>query len=320
MLLINDAENRTIIAKSQIIKEKLDIIERASQTDSSVLLFGESGVGKDVFAERIHFLSPRREKPFVRVNCAAIPKGHLESELFGSAKKASNGAALPRYGRFELANGGTIFLDEIDRLPLTFQERLLTVIQEQAFEKAPSGGKVPVDVRILAATNKNLEKKVETGEFRGDLFYRINVLPLYIPPLRQRQEDIPELADFFLKKSMKETKTVFDGFSEEAMKAMLSYSWPGNIRELENYIERACVAAKGSRIEAGDLFIKPVQLLNEDDSRNLKTAENKFRTEFIKRVLEEYNWNQTEAAKALNIQRTYLSRLIKELEINNPKE
>jgi len=181
---------------------------------------------------------------------------------------------------------------------------------------------VTVDVRILAATNRDIEKQVEDGEFRSDLYYRLNVFPIYIPPLRQRVEDIPELAELFLKKNIKETKNQITGFSQEAMETMLSYSWPGNIRELENCIERACVIGKGKRIEAEDLFLKsPVQrMFPADGSRNLKNAENSFRARYIKQVLEENNWNQTEAAKALSIQRTYLSRLVKELDIVNLKE
>ena len=317
----SDMENRTIIAKSPVILEKLDIIDRVAKTDSSVLILGESGVGKEIFAERIHLKSPRSRKPFVRVNCAAIPEGLIESELFGHVKGAFTNAVSSRHGRFEIADGGTIFLDEIAELPLALQVKLLRVIQERTFEKVGSDVTVTVDVRILAATNRDIEKQVEKGEFRSDLYYRLNVLPLYIPPLRQRSEDIPLLAGFFLKNSMKKARNHFDGFTEEAMETMLSYSWPGNVRELENCIERACVIGKGNLIEAEDLFLKPLPTtaLPRDGSRNLKAAENIFRSRFIKKVLEENYWNQTEAAKALSIQRTYLSRLIKELEIN-PKE
>ena len=315
----SDLESHSIIAKSPVILEKLEIISRVAKTDSSVLILGESGVGKELFAEQIHLKSPRNKKPFVRVNCAAIPEGLLESELFGHVKGAFTSAFTSRAGRFKIADGGTIFLDEIGELPLALQVKLLRVIQERTFEKVGSDDTVTVDVRILAATNRDIEKQVEKGEFRSDLYYRLNVFPLYIPPLRQRTEDIPALADLFLRKSMKETKNDFNGFSQEAMETMLSYSWPGNIRELENCVERACVIGKGKWIEAEDLFLKPtsVTALPKDGTRNLKTAENMFRARYIKKVLEENNWNQTETAKTLNIQRTYLSRLIKELEINN---
>jgi Nif-specific regulatory protein len=314
--------HHTIITNSPVILEKLEIIERVARTDSSVLILGESGVGKEIFAEQIHRKSPRCGKPFVKVNCAAIPEGLLESELFGHVKGAFTSAIASRHGRFELADGGTIFLDEIAELPLALQSKLLRVIQEKTFEKVGADITITVDVRILAATNRDIEKQVETGEFRSDLYYRLNVLPLFIPPLRQRLEDIPDLADFFLKKNMKELKVKFDGFTPEAMETMFSYSWPGNIRELENCIERACVIGKGKMIEIGDLFLKKssFHVLPGSGDRNLKSAENIFRTHFIKQVLEEHKGNQTETAKALDIQRTYLSRLIKELDINIPKE
>ncbi|GHV65190.1 hypothetical protein AGMMS49587_19020 [Spirochaetia bacterium] len=312
----------TLVAKSPVILEKLEIVDRVAKTDSSVLILGESGVGKELFAEQIHLRSPRANRPFIRVNCAAIPEGLLESELFGHVKGAFTNAVAKRQGRFELADGGTIFLDEIADIPLPLQAKLLRVIQEKTFEKVGSDSSITVNVRILAATNKDIEALVEKGEFRNDLYYRLNVLPLYIPPLRQRQGDIPELAVFFLKKFTGEAKKQFEGFSNEAMGTMLSYSWPGNIRELENCVERACVIGKGRWIGREDLFLKTTDTLPEqhEGSRNLKTAINTFKAHFIRKVLEENNWNQTEAAKALDIQRTYLSRLIKELEIINTKE
>ena len=312
-------KRNNIITKNPVILEKLEMIEKVAKTDSSVLLLGESGVGKEVFAEQIHFKSLRSGKSFVKVNCAAIPEALLESELFGHVKGAFTNAIASRLGRFELADGGTIFLDEIGELPIALQSKLLQVIQEKTFEKVGSDASVTVDVRILAATNRDIEKQVEKGEFRSDLYYRLSVFPIYIPPLRQRLEDLPDLAEFFLKKNIKETENQIEGFSREAMDTMLSYSWPGNIRELKNCIERACVIAKGKKIEADDLFLKkqfsPVMVAN--GNRNLKNAELIFRTHFIRQVLEENNWNQTETAKALSIQRTYLSRLIKELEINH---
>jgi Nif-specific regulatory protein len=310
----------TMVSKSPIILEKIDIIDRVSKTDSSVLILGESGVGKEIFAEQIHLRSPRRDQPFIRVNCAALPEGLLESELFGHVKGAFTNAVANRQGRFELADGGTIFLDEIGDLPLALQAKLLRVIQEKTFEKVGSDLTVTVNVRILAATNKDIETLVEKGEFRSDLYYRLNVLPIYIPPLRQRPEDIPELARHFLSRFMRETKKQFEGFSEDAMQAMLTYSWPGNIRELENCIERACVIGKSKYIQQDDLFLKTNFSVPEFADRNLKNAVNVFKANFIRKVLEENGWNQTETARALDIQRTYLSRLIKELDIININE
>jgi Nif-specific regulatory protein len=314
--LKTDQGFHTIITKSPVIMEKLEIIDRVAKTDSSVLLLGESGVGKELFAEQIHLRSSRSRGAFIRVNCAALPEGLLESELFGHVKGAFTNAIASRQGRFEMADGGTIFLDEIGDLPLSLQAKILRVIQERKFEKVGSDITVNVNVRIIAATNKDLEELVQKNEFRSDLYYRLNVLPMYIPPLRQRTEDIPELANFFLKHFMKETKKQFDGFSQDALETMLSYSWPGNVRELQNCIERACVIGRNKLIGREDLFLKKGESGEEEvTERNLKTALNVFKANFIRKVLEETDWNQTEAARALAIQRTYLSRLIKELKI-----
>ncbi|MDR1955977.1 MAG: sigma 54-interacting transcriptional regulator [Treponema sp.] len=316
--LKTDQGYHTMIAKSPIMMTKLELVERIAKTDSSVLILGESGVGKELFAEQIHLRSLRSAKPFIRVNCAALPEGLLESEMFGHVKGAFTNAIADRRGRFEMAEGGTIFLDEIGDLALPLQAKLLRVIQEKTFEKVGSGTSITVNVRILAATNKNVEALVAAGEFRHDLYYRLNVLPLYIPPLRQRPEDIPELAAFFLSKGMLETKKQFEGFAPEAMDAMLAYSWPGNIRELENCVERACVIGKNQWIQEEDLFLKKTATppFQEVGSRDLKSAVTAFRAYFIQKVLEEHQGNQTETAKALDIQRTYLSKLIKELNIH----
>jgi Nif-specific regulatory protein len=308
------------IAKSPVILEKISMMDRIASTDSSVLILGESGVGKENFAEQIHLRSPRHQKPFVRVNCAAIPEGLLESEFFGHVKGAFTNAIQNRRGRFEMADGGTIFLDEIGDLPLALQVKLLRVIQQKTFEKVGSDVSVTVDVRILAATNRDIERLVEEGQFRSDLYYRLNVLPLFIPPLRERLEDIPELAYFFLKTAAKKTRRDLEGFSRRAMQALLSYSWPGNIRELQNCVERACVIGKGKWIEREDLFLDSsggVSRFERDGGggRSLKSAIDTFKGQYIQKVLEENKWNQTKTAKALDIQRTYLSRLIKELGI-----
>ena len=313
--LKTDQVYHTVITKSPVILEKLEMIDKVAKTDSSVLLLGESGVGKELFAEQIHLRGLRSKFPFIKVNCAAIPEGLLESELFGHVKGAFTNAVSNRQGRFETANNGTIFLDEIGDLPLSLQAKILRVIQERKFEKVGSDTTVNVNVRIIAATNKDLEDQVQKGLFRNDLFYRLNVFPIFIPPLRQRQEDILELARFFLDTFMKETKKQFDGFSNDALEAMLSYSWPGNVRELQNCIERACVIGKNKLIGRSELFLKPSEERGEAAERDLKTAVNVFKANFIRKVLEENDWNQTEASRVLAIQRTYLSRLIKELNI-----
>ena len=315
--IATDRGYHTLIARSPVILEKLDIVERVAKSDSSVLILGESGVGKELFAEQLHLKSDRVSGPFVRVNCAALPEGLLESELFGHVKGAFTDAIANRKGRFEIADKGTIFLDEIGDLPLSLQSKLLRVIQNKSFERVGSSETITVDVRIIAATNRDIERLVAEQKFRSDLYYRLNVLPLYIPPLRQRIEDIPELANFFLKKFRHEVKKEFLGFSEGAMSAIISYSWPGNVREFENTIERACVIGKPPYIKEEDLLLN-IRAMPDNNSytdKSLKSVLNLFKKHYLQKVLEENDWNQTTAAQVLDIQRTYLSRLIKELEI-----
>lgn len=326
------------VVKSAAVMDLLHVIDEVAKANTTILITGESGVGKELFAEQIHLRSARNGKPFVRVNCAALSSSLLESELFGHVKGAFTDAVSDRKGRFEAADGGTLFLDEIGELPLELQAKLLRVLQNHTFERVGSSKTVSVDVRIVAATNRNLEKMVEEGSFRSDLFYRLNVMPLNIPPLRERKEDILPLAKFFLSKFGNETKKSFDGFSPSAENALLDYYWPGNIRELENSIERACVLGTPPIIQAEDLRISvslPASMKNsgavpedseyddiaqdlsnpEDGDRSLKTAINKFKAAYLKKILNETSWNQTAAGKILGIQRTYVSRLLNELHI-----
>jgi Nif-specific regulatory protein len=323
ILLLNeqiqaDKGFHTLVAVSPAIREKLAIVERAAATDSTVLLLGESGVGKELFAEQIHLKSRRRDAPFVRVNCAALPEPLLESELFGHVKGAFTDATRDRRGRFELADGGTLFLDEIGELPLGVQAKLLRVLQQKTFEKVGSSNLTTVDVRLIAATNKDIERSVAEKTFRADLYYRLNVLPIGIPPLRERREDIPELVRFFLTKFRRDTKKQIRGFSDAAMEALLGYHWPGNVRELENAVERAVVTCTADLIGPDDLVLSTGARFGHDAYQNkpLKSAVNLFKRHFIAGVLQEHDWNQTRAARALGVQRTYLSRLIKELEIS----
>jgi len=315
--LTTDKGYHTFIGSSRSISEKLDLVSRVAVTDSSVLILGESGVGKELFAEQIHLQSRRSDRPLVRVNCAALPEPLLESELFGHVKGAFTDATSDRRGRFEMANGGTIFLDEIAELPLSIQAKMLRVIQQKTFEKLGSSEPVTVDVRIIAATNRDIEKAVEEGAFRNDLYYRLNVLPLHIPPLRERHEDIPELAQFFLQRFRHETKKPVRGFTDEAMDALLSYTWPGNVRELENAVERAVVICQNDMIQPSDLVLQNAGEVPNDtySGRDLKDSVTMFKKHFIENALRAHAWNQTETARVLGIQRTYLSRLIRELNI-----
>lgn len=308
----------TMVFESRSMRERLDLVDKIAPTDSSVLILGESGVGKELIAEQIHLRSPRTNKPFIRVNCAALPASLIESELFGHVKGAFTDAISDKRGKFELADGGTIFLDEIGEIPLEVQAKMLRVIQHHLFEKVGGTQSVKVNIRIIAATNRDLEQAVRSGDFRTDLYYRLNVLPIHLPALRERKDDIPVLAEHFLKKFNHEVKKQIHGFSSGAMEALLSYSWPGNVRELENTIERAVVLCQTPTIITPDLLLSSESGRTDSDyhGQNLKEAVNLFKKHFIESTLRSCNWNQTQTAEKLAIQRTYLSRLLKELEIN----
>ena len=329
--LESGSEYHPFVAKSAAVRDLLHVIEQVAHTNSSVLITGESGVGKELFAEQLHLKSERVDRPFVRVNCAALSPSLLESELFGHVRGAFTDAVSDRRGRFELADGGTLFLDEIGELPLDLQAKLLRVLQTRSFERVGSSETVTVDVRIVAATNRNLEQMVAAGTFRSDLYYRLNVLPMHIPPLRERKEDIEPLASFFLKKFSRETKKNFDDFSPAALRALFDYYWPGNVRELENSVERACVLGTPPLVQAGDLRISASPSQNSacggddfdavasdiagSEDKTLHTALTKFKRAYVIKILTENAWNQTRAAKILNVQRTYVSRLLNELHI-----
>jgi DNA-binding NtrC family response regulator len=244
-----------IVGESPRIVEVSRAIQKVAATDSTVLLQGESGTGKELFARAIHQLSPRRDRPFVPVNCAAIPDTLIENELFGHEKGAYTGATGRQLGKFELADSGTIFLDEIGELGLGVQSKVLRVIQERSFERIGGTTLVDVDVRVICASNRNLAEEVKEGRFRDDLFFRVNVFPVVIPPLRARREDIDALADFFLQKFARELNKPQLSISEEARVLLRQYDWPGNIRELQNCIERAAILCNDSRIEAADLSL-----------------------------------------------------------------
>lgn len=316
-----DQGYHTLVHGDSAMGGVLDLVERIAPTDGTVLILGESGVGKELIAERIHLASPRAKQPFIRVNCAALPAPLLESELFGHVKGAFTDAVANRRGRFELADRGTIFLDEIGDLPLPLQAKMLRVIQERTFERVGSSESITVDVRIIAATNRVIEDLVERNEFRSDLYYRLNVLPLTIPPLRERPEDIAELAQFFLKRFAHDTNKKVMSFSDEAMETLLSYQWPGNVRELENAVERAVVITRGERIGPDDLLLHagdaPEQVRYRD--KTLKESVNLFKKQFIRGALERNGWNHTETARELSVQRSYLSKLVKDLSIQRSK-
>ncbi|KUJ96467.1 MAG: Sigma54 specific transcriptional regulator, Fis family [Desulfonauticus sp. 38_4375] len=324
-----------ILGKSPALTQLFKILEKVAPTDTTVLVTGESGTGKELLVRALHKNSPRHKGPFVPVNCGAIPKELLESELFGHEKGAFTHAIRSRPGCFELANGGTIFLDEIGELDLSLQVKILRVIQEKEFERVGGTQTKKVDVRIVAATNRNLEEEVKKGNFREDLFYRLNVIPIELPPLRERGEDILLLANFFLEKFCTLKNRPPLSFSPEVKELLLNYSWPGNVRELENFMERISILCENERVEIEDL---PEKILKEqglnqpkpqkteaftfpslqdmlqlkmDLKTFLETIENKLITE----ALEESKGVKNKAANILGIKRTTLIEKIKKKEL-----
>jgi formate hydrogenlyase transcriptional activator len=310
-----------IIGESAGLKRILEQVQIAAPTDSTILIQGETGTGKELIARAIHNLSARRERTLVKVNCAAIPMGLLESELFGHEKGAFTGAIAQRIGRFELANGGTLFLDEVGDIPLELQHKLLRVLQEQEFERLGSARTIHVDVRLVAATNADLTEKVGEKQFRQDLYYRLNVFPITIPPLRERKEDIPLLVRYFAQKYARRMKKPIDTIPTKAMKALVDYHWPGNVRELENVIERAVILSRGSELEISlsefKELTKPVPASSSDGLFTLEQAER----EHILRALGETDWvigGPAGAAARLGMKRTTLQSLMRKLGIARP--
>lgn len=296
------------VAQSPKMQEIVSLIPRIAQADASVLIFGESGTGKEMIARLIHEASPRKNFRFVPISCAALPETLIESELFGYERGAFSGAEKRKFGKFEFADKGTLFLDEIGDLPLMVQVKLLRVLQEFSFERL--GGNVPikVDVRLICATNQNLKKKISEGTFREDLYYRLNVVAITLPPLRERKEDIKPLVEHFIKKFAAKGCKQIKGITREALNNLLRYDWPGNIRELENVIERALVLCRGDWIDTKDV---PVQL--ESASVISKNGDlRELEKNHIKEVLEKNNWNLGASAKQLGIHRNTLRRKIKE--------
>jgi len=298
-----------VVARSPKMQEVLATLERVAPTNSTVLLGGESGVGKDLIARAIHEKSRRARGPFIKINSSAIPENLLESELFGYEKGAFTGATASKPGKFELADKGTLFLDEIGDVPPAIQVKLLRVLQEREFERLGGTRTVKVDVRLIAATNRDLRAALEEGTFREDLYYRLNVVPIDIAPLRDRKEDIPDLANLFMARFCGESGKPVKGIAPEAMLILVNYHWPGNVRELQNIIERACALAKGSVIEADDIHL---------DSRPARTgiSENHFLPEgmtlerweddMIQEALRRASGNKSQAARLLGLSRNAL--------------
>ncbi|MHB8483444.1 MAG: sigma-54 interaction domain-containing protein [Nitrospiria bacterium] len=306
-----------IVGKNPRMIEIYQLIPGLARTKSTVLIEGESGTGKESIAHALHYNSPRRDKPYVRVNCGALAEGILESELFGHIKGAYTGAISNKQGRFELAHEGTIFLDEIGDISLSTQVKLLRVLQEEEFERVGDTKPVKVDVRVIAATNKDLKKAMEHGQFRQDLYYRLRVVPISLPPLRERRDDIPLLVDHFVKKFNQEMEKNVEQISPQAMEILLNYDYPGNIRELENIIEHALVLCNGNTILPEHLP-KDIQIRKTDHVERAIAREHPLEAierELIIQILNQCNWNFKETSEKLRISRTTLWRKMKDYHI-----
>ena len=315
---------KNIVGKSESINSVIKLAKKYAITNSPILITGESGTGKELFAHAIHMASPRKTGPFIVVNCPSIPKELLESELFGYEPGAFSGAKKDgKCGKFEMANGGTIFLDEISSLDLNLQPKLLRVLQDHRIERVGGNKPIELDFRVISATNRDLSELVKQGLFREDLFYRLSVLTLNIPPLRERKEDIPELVDYFLSSFKEETKIAVDEISKEVLRCFDTWTWPGNVRELKNVVEQAAISSETKRIELKDL---PAYLIagsvaerrkkNPCKTNLLKQSKQSVERSLLEATLKKNNWNKSKTARQLGISRPLLYSLIKKYKIN----
>ncbi|MBN1348259.1 sigma-54-dependent Fis family transcriptional regulator [candidate division KSB1 bacterium] len=310
--LIYNENQDALIGQSTRMIEVYDLVHKVAPTDSTVLITGESGTGKELIAKAIHHNSLRRDKPFLTVDCGSLVETLFESELFGHVKGSFTGAIATKHGSFELANGGTFFFDEIGNISLNIQAKILRAIQEKEIKRVGDTKTIKVNVRVIAATNLDLRQKVESGAFREDLFYRLSVIPIHLPSLRERKEDIIPLAEHFLNKFRHKRKRDLEGFDERALQAMMNYDWHGNVRELENVIERAAVFEEGPEISLQSLpsIIRETPQFTSHPTASIKTLEDVER-EHIEKALAFTNWNRTQTAKLLGIDRKTLYDKIK---------
>jgi two-component system nitrogen regulation response regulator NtrX len=319
----------TMIGESYAMVKLRELVATAAPTNGRVLIFGENGTGKELVARNIHQMSRRRAGPFVEVNCAAIPDELIESELFGHVRGAFTGAVADRRGKFEVAHGGTIFLDEIGDMSLKTQAKVLRVLQEQVMEAVGGSTRIRVDARVLAATNKDLPTEIRAGRFREDLFFRLNVVPIFVPPLRERQEDIPLLADHFMAMLAREYGRRSKTFEPDAMIALRQYAWPGNVRELRNVVERLMIMVSGDRISSRDLSFldrtlaagaeSPAPDVRPSVIGPLHDARDQFEREYILRALTAQQGNISRAAEALGVERSNLYRKMRGFGIAPPR-
>ena len=313
-----DKRYRLVIGKSAKMTEAAETAKKAATSKATVLLLGESGTGKEIFARAIHSWSERRSQAFVVINCVGLSKELLESELFGHEKGAFTGADQLKKGKMELANGGTVFLDEVGDVSQEVQTKLLRFLQEREFDRVGGVRPIRVDIRIIAATNRDLDAAVKEGRFREDLYHRLNVVPVMLPPLRQRTEDIPDLSHWFLQRYSLESKKNFSEIGEDALKTLTAYHWPGNVRELANVIERAVVLGSGPKITLADLPGRIVvsERQTPPDKLSYREAMEATRRDLVLRALSQSGGNRAAAAKALGLHEKYFLRLIKTLQIS----
>ncbi len=315
--LVETRTNSPLLGESKIIKDIKEKIYIVASSDTTVLITGDSGTGKEIVASEIHNKSNRSEKSFIKVNCAALAESVLESELFGHEKGSFTGANETKKGRFEMADGGTIMLDEIGELPLNIQAKLLRVLQEKELERVGGTKTIKVDFRLIAVTNRNLENEIKHGKFREDLFYRINVVPIYIPQLKERKEDIPLLCEFFLQQYCKEMRKDINPLSKDIMNIFLNYDWPGNVRELKNVLERLVVLAQENIVSTKNLPENMKENLKEDFTKggSWKEAKEQFEEQFISAALKRNNNNITKTASELGLARKSLYEKIKKINL-----
>lgn len=329
--LASSDSGKLLIGQSPCMQRIRETAELLGDSDSTVLINGESGSGKEVLANLLHQSGTRANKPFIPINCGAIPEELLESELFGHVKGAFTGAIRARPGRFEMANGGTIFLDEIGDMSSKLQVKLLRVLQERCFEPVGSHQSIGVDVRVIAATHRDLEEEINNGNFRQDLYYRLNVIPMRLPPLRERGEDILLLADYFITQFNREKKSEIGGISDGAKKSILKYNWPGNVRELQNLVERVSALKRSGLMDVEDLPSRMLDSgervrqgfmvdLEQHDTVDFKGFVDEFETHLIVSALERFDWNKNRAAKFLSMNRTTLVEKIKKKGLQAPEE
>ncbi|MCC6591166.1 MAG: sigma-54-dependent Fis family transcriptional regulator [Bryobacterales bacterium] len=299
----------TIVGRSPGMQAVLTTVQRVAATRATVLLVGESGVGKDLIARALHYHSPRRQKAFIKINCTAIPETLMESELFGYEKGAFTGANTSKPGKFEQADGGTVFLDEVGDIPLGVQVKLLRILQEREFERLGSNKTRQIDVRVVAATNVDLRKALQNGTFREDLYYRLNVMPIEILPLRERREDIPALVERFLRKFSRELGSAVDSISDAAMQSLVNYHWPGNVRQLENVIERSILLCQGTRLDASDVRLDTVvdrKQMPEGHFLPEGMTLDEYEQAIVREALRRANGNKSQAARMLGLTRNAL--------------